>query len=125
MATTVEIMLNLTRALDEEGDAGLVRKSSSVLTRLLGEPLTSDILSIAAWARINALISLGGVNPYACRYKAATPATCGLAMEVPLMVLVAVSLVNHVERISVPCLRDEFLRQRRRSYCERRNYYYN
>jgi hypothetical protein len=48
MATEVVIMLNLTRTLDEGGDAGSVKKSCSVLTRRFGEPLTLDILSITA-----------------------------------------------------------------------------
>ena len=37
-----------------------------------------------------------------CRNRAATPATCGVAMEVPLIVLVAVSLVRHADRIAEP-----------------------
>jgi hypothetical protein len=32
-----------------------------------------------------------------CRNRAATPATCGVAIDVPLIVLVAVLLVNHAE----------------------------
>jgi hypothetical protein len=36
------------------------------------------------------------------RYRAATPATCGVAIDVPLMVLVAVSLVFHVEVMLEP-----------------------
>lgn len=34
--------------------------------------------------------------------SAATPATCGDAMEVPLMLLVAVSLVFHADVIELP-----------------------
>ena len=37
-----------------------------------------------------------------CRYSAAAPATCGDAIEVPLIVLVAVVLVYHAERIELP-----------------------
>ena len=37
-----------------------------------------------------------------CRYRAATPATCGVAIEVPLIVLVAVSLVDHADVILDP-----------------------
>ena len=36
------------------------------------------------------------------RYSAATPATCGVAIEVPLMVLVAVLLVYQAEVIDEP-----------------------
>ena len=32
-----------------------------------------------------------------CRYRAATPATWGVAIDVPLMMLVAVSLVDHAD----------------------------
>ncbi len=38
----------------------------------------------------------------ACKAKAATPATCGEAMEVPLMVLVAVLLVIQAEVMLEP-----------------------
>jgi hypothetical protein len=37
-----------------------------------------------------------------CKYNAATPATCGDAIDVPLMVLVAVLLVYHAEIIDEP-----------------------
>ena len=37
-----------------------------------------------------------------CRYSAATPATCGAAIDVPLMVLVAVLLVYHDEVMDEP-----------------------
>ena len=35
-------------------------------------------------------------------YKAATPATCGVAIEVPLMVFTADVLVNHADVMLVP-----------------------
>ena len=37
-----------------------------------------------------------------CRMRAAIPATCGVAIEVPLIVFVAVSLVRHADRIDEP-----------------------
>ena len=37
-----------------------------------------------------------------CRYCAATPATCGDAIEVPLIVAVLVALVYHAEVIADP-----------------------
>jgi len=37
-----------------------------------------------------------------CRYLAAAPATCGVAIEVPLIVFVAVSLVSHADVMLVP-----------------------
>ncbi len=37
-----------------------------------------------------------------CKIKAATPATCGEAIDVPLIVFVAVSLVYHAEVIELP-----------------------
>ena len=39
---------------------------------------------------------------FACLYKAATPATCGEAIEVPLSVAVAVSDENHDDKIPEP-----------------------
>src|ERR1044071_2680815 len=37
-----------------------------------------------------------------CKYSAATPATCGVAIDVPLMVFVAVSDVYHEDSIEEP-----------------------
>ena len=37
-----------------------------------------------------------------CRYLAATPATCGDAIDVPLMVIVAVSLEDHADLMLEP-----------------------
>ena len=37
-----------------------------------------------------------------CKISAATPATCGEAIEVPLIVLVAVLLVYHADVIELP-----------------------
>ena len=37
-----------------------------------------------------------------CRYRAATPVVCGAAMEVPVSVAVAVSLVFQVEVMPTP-----------------------
>ena len=45
------------------------------------------LLTTAAWT------TLGGAVRLVCKYSAATPATCGEAIDVPLNVFVAVSLV--------------------------------
>ena len=37
-----------------------------------------------------------------CRYSAATPATCGVAIDVPLIVFVAVSDVYHADVMLEP-----------------------
>src|SRR2546429_53293 len=48
-------------------------------------------------------LACAGVAPgLACRNRATTPATCGVAIDVPLIVLVAVSLVFHADRIEEP-----------------------
>jgi hypothetical protein len=44
----------------------------------------------------------GDADACLCRYLAATAATCGAAIDVPLIVLVAVSLVDHVEVMLEP-----------------------
>jgi hypothetical protein len=44
----------------------------------------------------------GDADGWLCRYRAATPATCGVAIEVPLNVAVAVSLVLYADRIDEP-----------------------
>lgn len=83
--------------------AGLVVKRCSVFTKRLGDPSPTFIVVLAtASFNIMALISLADKSGFAPMYKAATPATCGLAMDVPLIVFVAVSLVNQVDVMSVP-----------------------
>ena len=44
----------------------------------------------------------GDAPGFACRMRAATPATWGEAIDVPLSVAVAVSLVRHAERMLDP-----------------------
>jgi len=39
---------------------------------------------------------------FTCRYSAAVPATCGVAIDVPLMVFVAVLLPIHAELMFTP-----------------------
>jgi len=45
---------------------------------------------------------LGKAVGYFSRYNAAVPATCGVAMDVPLIVLVAETSVIHAEVIEEP-----------------------
>ena len=52
---------------------------------------------------MHALFACAGVaDGLLARYSAAAPATCGDAIEVPLMVLVAVLLVYHAEVMFEP-----------------------
>lgn len=49
------------------------------------------------------LRTVSGAEPgYCCRYRAAAPTTCGVAIDVPLIVFVAVSLVCQVDMIEDP-----------------------
>src|SRR6266545_2725208 len=70
---------------------------------LLGEPLpgldTRPLLALLT----SALPTCAGVAcGFAARYRAATPTTCGVAMDVPLIVFVAVLLVFHAEVMLLP-----------------------
>src|SRR5690349_9942224 len=79
---------------------GAVRREKS---RRLGEPgpgLRSR--ATVPELRICAATSAGVAVGAPCRCSAAAPATCGAAMEVPLMVLVAVSLVHQALVMPVP-----------------------
>ena len=52
---------------------------------------------------ISAEVTVDGEAPgFVCRYSAIAPATCGVAIEVPLIVFVAVSLVIHAEVMLEP-----------------------
>ena len=59
--------------------------------RFVVEPLTIALRIVVAEA-----------DGFACLYRAATPATCGEAIEVPLKVAVAVVDVYQAERIDEP-----------------------
>ena len=51
----------------------------------------------------SALVTVDGLAEGFCaRYNAATPVTCGVAMDVPLIVFVAVLLVFQLEVMPVP-----------------------
>jgi len=61
------------------------------LRRLVVASLTIAFLTVA-----------GDAPGLLCKYRAATPATCGEAIEVPLKVAPAVSLVNQEDKIPEP-----------------------
>jgi hypothetical protein len=66
----------------------------------------SVILSMEAWRiPVKKLATSAGLAPAPAellRYRAAAPATCGAAIEVPLIVLVASGEVYHAEVIEEP-----------------------
>src|ERR1044072_8261573 len=64
-----------------------------------GMPLS--LLRFAALT-ISFLTVAGDADGLLCRNRAATPATCGVAIEVPLKVAVAVSLVFHDDKMLEP-----------------------
>jgi hypothetical protein len=57
---------------------------------------------VVALLTIAAVTVAGEAPEFVSRNSAATPATCGAAIEVPEMVLVAVSLVLHAEVMLEP-----------------------
>ena len=66
-------------------------------------PVTFPLIRLAvAFVLIQLTIVDDAALPYVALYSAATPATCGDAMDVPLIVLVADVLPIHVERIELP-----------------------
>ena len=62
----------------------------------------SDTLFGEASANKLLFTSAGDALPLAAKKRAAAPATCGDAMEVPLIVFVAESLVHHGAVMSKP-----------------------
>lgn len=67
-------------------------------TSLFADPVPrDDNLFSEALTVINCATAAGVAVELAFNAKAATPATCGLAMDVPLMVLVAVALVYQAD----------------------------
>ena len=70
---------------------------------MFGEPEPTDVsLFIEALVVMNCATAEGVALGLAFNAKAAIPATCGLAIEVPLMVLLAVALVYQADVILEP-----------------------
>ena len=80
---------------------GGVKKS---LTRSkLTEPIPADVtFDGVAFDLIHSVTCAGDALLFTDRYAAATPATCGEAIEVPLIVLVAFVEVNQLDVIEEP-----------------------
>ncbi len=70
---------------------------------MFGEPEPTPVSCpwVAVFLMVSATSSVEAVGSVS-RYSAATPATCGAAIEVPLIVLVALSLVYHAEVMLCP-----------------------
>ncbi len=85
------------------GDIDVIRSrlesyGMSEYSKRLGEPLPAlPTTPVVAAPVIAVATAAGAAVGCACRYKAATPVTCGVAIEVPLMVLVAVLLVYQAD----------------------------
>ena len=77
--------------------------AASEYTNLLGEPAPADVTRLSvAWVLKKAATAAGVAVVLAARANAATPLTCGDAIDVPLMVLMAVAPVYHAEVMLLP-----------------------
>ena len=75
----------------------------SMKTSRLGEFVPAEVMIPVVALVAIAEANCAGVNaPFNCRVSAANPATCGLAIDVPEMVLVAVVDPIHEEVIDTP-----------------------
>src|SRR5690606_14657370 len=75
----------------------------SVYSSRLGEPLPGEVTTpVVAVETIASATCEGEAEGLACRYSAAAPATCGDAIEVPEIVLVALSEVYQAEVMLLP-----------------------
>src|SRR5512142_1609712 len=93
------VVLTLFVAQAGDGGTAVVTVDSS----LFGEPAPGFVTRPVRAAASNAACTCGGVYAgCAARTSAAAPATCGEAIEVPLMVAVAVSLARPAETIPTP-----------------------
>lgn len=57
----------------------------TIVASTLGEPAGSEMTPCAPPLTMADATVAGAVNPLACKYSAAIPATCGDAIDVPLM----------------------------------------
>jgi hypothetical protein len=71
-------------------------------SKRFGEADPAFVTTFAVAAFTMAFRTCEGLAVWPCKYRAATPATCGVAMDVPLIVFVAVSLVLHADVIDEP-----------------------
>ena len=72
-------------------------------SRRLGDPVPALVTLFGVELLMIAAVTVAGEAPgLASKNNAATPATCGDAIDVPEMVLVAVSLVRHAEVMLLP-----------------------
>src|SRR5205085_431839 len=82
------------------GGGALVSREKS---KRLGEPVPALVTLLrVALLTIAAVTVAGEAVGFVSRNNAATPVTCGVAIDVPEMVLVAVSLVFHDEVMLLP-----------------------
>src|SRR5262249_38100051 len=82
---------------------GVVASTNALASSSFGEPVPGSVTSFGvAWSTIAAATSSGVAFGWSERYNAATPVTCGVAIDVPLSVLVEVSLLAHADWIDTP-----------------------
>jgi hypothetical protein len=85
------------------GSGGGALPESSEYNSRFGDPVPGDVtLPVVAVLMIAFATALDDAAGLVCKYRAATPATCGAAMDVPLMVLVAVLLLYHADVMLEP-----------------------
>lgn len=65
----------------------------TIVASTLGEPAGSEMTPCAPPLTMADATVAGAVNPLACKYSAAIPATCGDAIDVPLMYAYVLGLV--------------------------------
>src|SRR5690606_5675097 len=85
------------------GGGGVLPPPVFTNSRRFGEPLPGLLITPVVALLIICDLTWAGVRlGFWARMSAAAPAACGDAIEVPLMVLVALLLVCHAEVIEVP-----------------------
>lgn len=81
------------------GDPPPINENSS----RLGEPVPAFVTLFGVELLMTAAVTVAGeALGFVSRNSAATPATCGVAIDVPEIVFIAVSLVNHDDVMSLP-----------------------
>ncbi len=74
-----------------------------VYRRRFGDPVPGLVTLPVVALPSSAVSTCAGVaDVFVCKYSAAAPTTCGVAIDVPLIVLVAVALVDHAEVMLEP-----------------------
>ena len=99
----VPVVIDLTATVSTVGGGGVVPPVPNVYSSRLGEPVPGEPTTPVVAVDVSREAMVAGAAPgLACANSAAVPVTCGVAIDVPLIVFVAVLLVFQADVMLLP-----------------------